>query len=49
LSQATFSTDPAVLGFDPTSLREKYLAERDKRLRQDGNEQYKEVDGDYAR
>jgi cation diffusion facilitator CzcD-associated flavoprotein CzcO len=28
---------------DKTALREKYLAERDKRLRSDGNEQYIEV------
>ncbi|MFZ5669509.1 MAG: flavin-containing monooxygenase [Pseudomonadota bacterium] len=37
------------LGFDPERLRAKYLAERDKRLRADGNEQYQEVAGDYAR
>jgi cation diffusion facilitator CzcD-associated flavoprotein CzcO len=48
VTEAVFTTDPAILGFDPASLREKYLAERDKRLRQDGNEQYREVDGDYA-
>ena len=29
------------LGFDPDALREKYRAERDKRLRADGNEQYR--------
>lgn len=28
------------LGFDPDELRAKYLAERDKRLRSDGNQQY---------
>ena len=28
------------LGFDPDALRAKYRAERDKRLRADGNEQY---------
>ncbi len=37
------------LGFDPDSLREKYRQERDKRLRADGNEQYREVVGDFAR
>ena len=37
------------LGFDPAKLREKYRAERDKRLRADGNEQYVEVAGDFAR
>ena len=36
------------LGFDPVKLREKYRAERDKRLRVDGNEQYVEVKGDFA-
>jgi len=29
------------LGFDPASLKKKYLAERDKRLRTDCNEQYR--------
>ena len=33
------------LPFDPDALRAKYRAERDKRLRADGNEQYVEVDG----
>jgi cation diffusion facilitator CzcD-associated flavoprotein CzcO len=36
------------LGFDPEKLREKYRAERDKRLRADGNQQYVEVTGDFA-
>jgi cyclohexanone monooxygenase len=34
--------------FDPTELKTKYLAERDKRLRDDGNEQYIEVEGDFS-
>ncbi|MEQ8557812.1 MAG: NAD(P)/FAD-dependent oxidoreductase [Henriciella sp.] len=34
--------------FDPDRLREKYKAERDKRLRADGNEQYVEVRDEYA-
>lgn len=29
--------------FDPDALRERYLLERDRRLREDGNEQYIEV------
>ncbi|MFM8562875.1 MAG: flavin-containing monooxygenase [Acidimicrobiia bacterium] len=29
--------------FDPDALREKYRAERDKRLREDGNEQYTDI------
>ncbi len=39
---------PEELGFDPDALREKYREERDKRLRQDGNQQYIEVAGDFA-
>ncbi|HEY7852499.1 MAG TPA: hypothetical protein VIB82_05945, partial [Caulobacteraceae bacterium] len=37
------------LGFDPRALREKYRAERDKRLRAEGNEQYVKIDGQFAR
>ena len=33
--------------FDPDSLREKYRLERDKRLREDGNEQYVDI-SEYA-
>ena len=40
---------PQTLGFDPDALRAKYLEERDKRIRSDGNEQYIEVKGDFAR
>jgi cyclohexanone monooxygenase len=36
------------LGFDPQKLREKYRAERDKRLRADANEQYVEIAGRFA-
>ncbi|HYM16630.1 MAG TPA: NAD(P)/FAD-dependent oxidoreductase [Dehalococcoidia bacterium] len=36
------------LPFDPDALREKYRQERDKRLRDDGNEQYIEVVGAFA-
>ncbi|BAN02402.1 flavin-containing monooxygenase [Ilumatobacter coccineus] len=36
------------LPFDPDALRAKYRAERDKRVRLDGNEQYLEVAGDYS-
>jgi cyclohexanone monooxygenase len=38
----------ADLGFDPDALRARYRAERDKRLRDDGNEQYREIKGDFA-
>ena len=34
--------------FDPDHLRKKYREERDKRLRQDGNEQYQEVSGEFS-
>ena len=40
--------EPAPLAFDPDALREKYRAERDKRLRDDGNEQYVEITGQFA-
>ena len=36
------------LGFDPDALRAKYRAERDRRLRSDGNDQYLEVKGEFA-
>jgi cyclohexanone monooxygenase len=34
--------------FDPDLLRSRYRAERDKRLRTDGNEQYVEIAGQFA-
>ena len=47
------STNPnnAALGidFDPEALRAKYREERNKRIRDDGNEQYVEVKGDFTR
>jgi hypothetical protein len=36
------------LGFDPDALRDKYRAERDKRLREDANEQYREIKDEYV-
>jgi len=36
------------LGFDPGALREKYAAERTRRLRPDANNQYQEITGKYA-
>ena len=36
------------LGFDPNALREKYRAERDKRVRADASEQYVEIAGQFA-
>jgi cyclohexanone monooxygenase len=43
------STTGTDLGFDPDALRERYRAERDKRLRADGEAQYRELSGDLAR
>lgn len=37
------------LGFEPDSLKAKYLSERDKRVRADGNDQYIEVKADFSR
>ncbi len=37
------------LDFDPEALRAKYQQERDKRLRPDGNRQYIDTTGEYAR
>ncbi len=44
--EAPESSDP---GFDIEAMREKYRVEREKRLREDGNDQYVEVAGDFAR
>ena len=38
---------PEELGFDPGLLREKYAAERSKRLRADANNQYQEIAGKF--
>jgi cation diffusion facilitator CzcD-associated flavoprotein CzcO len=38
----------AALGFDPAMLRDKYRQERDKRLREEGNEQYREIRGSFS-
>ena len=49
MSQTAEAAEKKVdLGFDPNQLREKYRQERDKRLRDDGNDQYIEVKGDFA-
>lgn len=39
--------DQQILNFNPDELRNKYKKEKDKRLRIDGNDQYKEVKGDF--
>lgn len=45
MSNQNNSSAPA---FDPDALREKYRIERDKRLREDGEDQYIEVAQEYA-
>ena len=42
------SDSAADLVFDPAALRERYRVERDKRLRDDGNDQYVEMTGSFA-
>ncbi|MCC6706714.1 MAG: NAD(P)/FAD-dependent oxidoreductase [Gammaproteobacteria bacterium] len=37
---------PQELGFDPLQLRSKYADERERRLRSEGNDQYREITGD---
>jgi cation diffusion facilitator CzcD-associated flavoprotein CzcO len=39
---------PDDLGFDPDALREKYRAERARRVRPDGNAQYRRPDGELS-
>jgi len=41
-------TQAAPTTFDPDALRERYRIERDKRLRADGDDQYREVAGEFA-
>ncbi|MBV1879233.1 MAG: NAD(P)/FAD-dependent oxidoreductase [Pseudomonadales bacterium] len=36
------------LDFDPNKLRDKYRDERDRRVRQDGNQQYQDISGKFA-
>lgn len=49
LHQTQASAGTSDLGFDPDALREKYRQEREKRLRPDGNDQYREVVGGFTR
>src|SRR5258705_10884499 len=37
------------LGFDPDALRDRYRRERDKRVRKDGEDQFIEMAGEFAR
>ncbi len=44
-----YTVDTSNLEFDPDELRRKYLAEKNKRLRDDGFSQYEPTTGKYAR
>ena len=44
----TTNTTADKLGLDPDELRNKYRAERDKRVREDGNAQYVNMAGEFA-
>jgi cyclohexanone monooxygenase len=47
---AVIGFDPVMeMGAEPAEMKAKYLAERDKRLRGDGNEQYVEVVAEFSR
>ena len=43
------ATSPDASAVDIQELRDKYQVERDKRLREDGNDQYIEVTGDFSK
>ena len=47
MATQTPDAQAAALGFDPTALKAKYRAERDKRKRTDGNAQYQEIKGGF--
>ncbi|MDZ4373232.1 MAG: FAD-dependent monooxygenase, partial [Phenylobacterium sp.] len=48
MDDASRPADP-ILDFDPDALRERYRQEREKRLRSDGEAQYIELAGEFAR
>lgn len=48
-SAIVFTTDPSEPDFDIDALREKYRAERDKRLRTDTMAQHQEPVGDFSK
>ena len=48
MAEAAATDSNTDLGFNPDALRDRYRAERDKRVRRDGNEQYVEVTGKFA-
>lgn len=48
-SEPNLIPTPAELGFDPAEMRQKYADERTKRIRTDGNNQYREIKGEHER
>jgi cyclohexanone monooxygenase len=48
MTEPTLAPQAADSAFDPEALRAKYRAERNKRIRPDGNDQYIEVKGAFA-
>jgi cyclohexanone monooxygenase len=48
MSLTTDRPESSERAFNPDALRDKYQQERDKRLRDDGNDQYLEVTGQFA-
>ncbi|MGR4851289.1 flavin-containing monooxygenase [Streptomyces sp. LARHCF252] len=45
---STPHTPVSALGFDPDALRERYRAERERRIRPDGNRQYRRTAGEFG-
>ncbi|WP_037668004.1 NAD(P)-binding protein, partial [Streptomyces afghaniensis] len=45
---STPHTPAPALDFDPDALRERYRAERDRRIRPDGNRQYRRTTGEFG-
>ncbi|MFC9681126.1 flavin-containing monooxygenase [Streptomyces sp. NPDC056948] len=45
---STPHTPESALGFDPDALRERYRAERDRRIRPDGSRQYRRTAGEFG-
>ncbi|WP_128379291.1 flavin-containing monooxygenase [Streptomyces cavernae] len=48
ISSTSPQLDPQELDFDPDVLRDRYRAERDRRIRPDGNAQYGRVTGEFG-
>ncbi|MCO6010797.1 NAD(P)/FAD-dependent oxidoreductase [Actinoallomurus purpureus] len=47
-SSSSTPSDPQNPGFDPDALRARYRAERDRRIRPDGNAQYRGTSGEFG-